>query len=114
MPAFFLAAVSLYLYSGPFTAIKQNVVIPSLRASAVTLSLFIEHLFGDSASPFLIGVVSDWLHSLTAALLVLSPALLVAAAIAAAAGLAHIERDAQRMEATWARHEPEPAAAPAG
>jgi len=51
VPAFLLAVVCLYLYSGPFSAIGQNVVLPSLRASAVTLTLLIAHLFGDSTPP---------------------------------------------------------------
>ncbi len=41
LPVFLLAVVGLYLYSGPFTAIGQNVVVPSLRASAVTVTLLV-------------------------------------------------------------------------
>jgi len=44
VPAFFLAVVSLYLYSGPFTALSQSVVSPSLRASAETMLLFVSHV----------------------------------------------------------------------
>jgi MFS family permease len=44
VPAFLLAVVCLYLYSGPFTAVAQNVVSPGLRASAVTMLLFVSHV----------------------------------------------------------------------
>src|SRR6266705_3561939 len=61
VPMFLLAVIALYLYAGPFTALSQNVVSPGLRASAVTLLLFIAHVFGDSHSPFDVGLLSDWL-----------------------------------------------------
>jgi len=54
VPMFLLGAACLYLYNGPYTAIKQNVVLPTVRASAVTLALLIEHLLGDSYAPFAI------------------------------------------------------------
>ncbi|TME12587.1 MAG: MFS transporter, partial [Chloroflexi bacterium] len=44
IPFFLISVIALYLYSGPFTALGQNIVPPSLRASAVTLGLFIPHL----------------------------------------------------------------------
>jgi len=103
LPVFLLGAISLYLYSGPFTATKQNVVIPSLRASAVTLGLLIEHLFGDSFSPLLIGALSDQLQSLRAALLILLPPMLVLAGLAATTGLWAVGRDIRTMEDRWAR-----------
>src|SRR6266705_592042 len=59
VPMFLLGAACLYLYNGPYTAIKQNVVLPTVRASAVTLALLIEHLLGDSYAPFAIGKLSD-------------------------------------------------------
>ena len=77
VPMFLLGAACLYLYNGPYTAIKQNVVLPTVRASAVTLALLIEHLLGDSYAPFAIGKLSDALGSLQLALLILLPPLLL-------------------------------------
>ena len=102
LPMFLLGAASLYLYNGPYTAIKQNVVLPTVRATAVTIALLIEHLLGDSYAPWAIGRVSDALQSLQLALLILLPPLLVLAALLAALGLRHEDRDGRAMEARWA------------
>jgi MFS family permease len=112
VPAFFLAVVCLYLYSGPFTALSQSVVSPGLRASAVTMLLFVSHVFGDSHSPFDVGLISDRLGSLQAALLITSPTLLILAALIAATGLRSVRRDVQKMEDDWANRQPEPAKPP--
>jgi MFS transporter, Spinster family, sphingosine-1-phosphate transporter len=105
VPMFLLGAAALYLYNGPYTAIKQNVVLPTVRASAVTISLLIEHLLGDSYSPFAIGKLSDALHSLQLALLILLPPVLIVAAIFAWLGLEHEDPDGRAMEERWARAE---------
>src|SRR5205807_1535300 len=76
IPMFLLGGASLYLYNGPYTAVKQNVVLPTVRATAVTVALLIEHLLGDSYAPWAIGKVSDALHDLRLALLILLPPLL--------------------------------------
>jgi predicted MFS family arabinose efflux permease len=102
VPAFLAAVVCLYLYSGPFTALSQNVVSPGLRASSVTMLLFVSHVFGDSHSTFDIGVISGWIGSLQAALLITSPTLLILAAVIAATGLRTVHRDIQKMEDEWA------------
>jgi predicted MFS family arabinose efflux permease len=102
VPMFLLGAACLYLYNGPYTAIKQNVVLPTVRASAVTLALLIEHLLGDSYAPFAIGKLSDALGSLQLAMLILLPPLLLLAALAAATGLRHEDQDGRAMEARWA------------
>lgn len=102
VPVFLLGAASLYLYNGPYTAIKQNVVLPTVRATAVTISLLIEHLLGDSYSPYVIGRVSDALHDLRLALLILLPPLLLLAALFASLGLRDEDRDGRSMEARWA------------
>jgi MFS family permease len=103
VPMFLLAVIALYLYAGPFTALSQNVVSPGLRASAVTLLLFIAHVFGDSHSPFDVGLLSDWLGgNLQVALLITSPTLLILAAVAAAMGLKTVKQDTERMEEDWA------------
>jgi MFS family permease len=102
VPAFVVAVVCLYLYSGPFTALAQNVVSPGLRASAVTMLLFISHVLGDSHSTFDVGWISDRIGSLQTALLITSPTLLILAAIIAATGLSTVRSDVQTMESDWA------------
>jgi MFS family permease len=103
IPAMLLAVISLYLYTGPFTAITQNVVVPSLRGSAVTVSLLIAHLFGDSYATAVVGLLSDALGSLQLALLIVSPTLLLVAAGLAMMGFGSIEADTRNMDQSWAR-----------
>ena len=112
IPAFLIAVICLYLYSGPFTAVSQNVVSPALRASAVTMLLFVSHVFGDSHSTLDVGFLSDRI-GLQEALLITSPTLLIVAAIIAATGLRSVRRDTQAMEDEWAKRpaEASPAAA---
>jgi sugar phosphate permease len=102
IPAFLITVVALYLNSGPFTAVSQNVVSPALRASSVTMLLFVSHVFGDSHSTFDIGFLSDRIGSLQTALLITSPTLLIVAAIIAATGLRSVRSDTQAMEDEWA------------
>ena len=102
VPLALLTAVALYIYNAPFTALMQNVVIPTLRASAITLSLFVAHLFGDSWSSFAVGVLSDALRNLGTAMWVFGPPLLIVAAIVAVTGMAATARDIEEMERTWA------------
>jgi MFS family permease len=101
VPLFLLAVVSLYLYTGPFTAIGQNVVVPSLRGSAVTVTLLVAHLFGDSYSAAAVGWLSDVLGSLQLALLIVSPVLLLVAAGLAALALRSIDADTLAMDREW-------------
>ena len=102
VPAFLITVVCLYLHSGPFTAVSQNVVSPGLRASGVTMLLFVSHVFGDSHSTFDVGFLSDRIGSLQVALLITSPTLLILAAVIAATGLRSVRPDTQAMEDEWA------------
>jgi MFS transporter, Spinster family, sphingosine-1-phosphate transporter len=102
VPAFLVGVVAIYLYSGPFTALSQAVVSPALRASGVTMLLFISHVFGDSHSTFDIGFISDRIGSLQTALLITSPTLLLIAAFIAATGLGSARADIDKMEEEWA------------
>jgi MFS family permease len=111
VPAFLITVIAIYLHAGPFTAVSQNVVSPALRASSVTLLLFVSHVFGDSHSTFDVGWISDHIHSLQLALLITSPTLLVVAAIIAATGLRAVKHDTETMEAEWATRTAEPATA---
>jgi len=109
VPVFLATVVCLYLYAGPFTALSQNVVSPGLRASAVTMTLLVAHVFGDSHSTYDVGQISDWLGgNLQAALLITSPTLLILAAIAAATGLRTVKKDTEAMETEWAMRPTEP------
>lgn len=101
VPVFLLAVVALYMYSGPFTAIGQNVVVPSLRGSAVTITLLVAHLFGDSYAAAAVGLLSDALGSLQIALLIVSPGLLLVAAALAALAVRSIESDTARSDRDW-------------
>jgi len=101
IPAFLLSVVFIYFYSGPLTAIGQNVVNPGLRASAVTMLLLVGHLFGDSWSPTAVGALADSI-GLRNALLITSPTVMLAAAAVAAWGLGSIGRDTTSMEESWA------------
>jgi MFS family permease len=109
VPAFLITVIALYLSAGPFTAVAQNVVSPAMRASCVTMLLFVAHVFGDSHSTFDVGFLADRLGSLQAALLITSPTLLIVAAIIAATGLRSVRPDVQAMEDEWARRPAEPA-----
>jgi MFS family permease len=101
VPLFLLSVISLYLYTGPFTAISQNVVMPSMRGSAVTITLLIAHLFGDSYATAVVGLLSDAIGSLQLALLIVSPALLLLAAGLAALALRSISADTLNMDREW-------------
>ncbi|MBV9599308.1 MAG: MFS transporter [Chloroflexi bacterium] len=113
VPLFLLTVISLYLYMAPFTAIGQNVVVPSLRGSAVTITLLIAHLLGDSYAPAAIGLFSDVLGSLQLALLIVSPALLLLAAGLAALALGSIQSDTLEMSRDWVERGVSPTAAAA-
>lgn len=110
IPAFLLSVVFIYFYSGPLTAIGQNVVSPGLRAGAVTMLLLIGHLLGDSWSPTAVGAMADSI-GLRNALLITSPTVMLGAAAVAAFGLSSIGRDSAAMEDSWAARQPEPATA---
>jgi len=107
LPFFFITVVAMYMHSGPFTAIGQNVVSPTLRASSVTLLLFISHVFGDSYSTAAVGALSDALgKNLQVALLVTSTPLLLVAAGFAALALRTAKADVEAMETNWAEGRP--------
>jgi MFS transporter, Spinster family, sphingosine-1-phosphate transporter len=63
LPAFLLAVICLNIYSGPLTAVVQDVTAPAQRATAIGLTLMLSHLLGDLYSPTLIGGISDILKS---------------------------------------------------
>lgn len=102
LPLFFASALFLSMYSGPLTALSQDVVPPEVRALVVSLTLLIGHLFGDVTSPLIVGVISDHLgggaHGLSRALLYTCPLLLCCAGAVGLVGSRFVARDLARMD----------------
>lgn len=105
MVGFFIGVTCISMYNGPFTALTANVVIPSLRASAVTLSLFLAHLLGDSYAPFATGFLSDTFRDLRIALLVTSTPLLLLATVITVLAFRTVRADHEAMTREWAAHD---------
>jgi MFS family permease len=55
----FLAEIGIFLSTGPVNVVLLRSVPEHLRASAMALSIFAIHLFGDLWSPPLIGLIAD-------------------------------------------------------
>ena len=58
-PAIFVAEFFLLINTGPVNAALVNSVVPSIRATAMAVNIFIIHLLGDASSPYVIGKISD-------------------------------------------------------
>lgn len=71
-----VAILLLFLGTGPVNTLIVETVPVNLRASAMALSIFMIHLFGDFWSPEILGHLSDW-FSLQRAVLVLPLALVI-------------------------------------
>ena len=59
IPSLFAAEFFLFLNTGPLNAAIVNSVSAPIRATAISLNLFIIHCFGDTFSPQIIGAISD-------------------------------------------------------
>jgi predicted MFS family arabinose efflux permease len=59
LPAAFVAEFFLFLGTGPLNAAIVNSVAAPIRATAISINLFVIHVLGDAFSPTLIGRVSD-------------------------------------------------------
>jgi predicted MFS family arabinose efflux permease len=59
LPGAFAAEFFLFLGTGPLNAAIVNSVAAPIRATAISLNLFIIHALGDAFSPRLIGMLSD-------------------------------------------------------
>ncbi len=59
IPSLAAAEFFLFLNTGPLNAAIVNSVSAPVRATAVSLNLFIIHAFGDTFSPTIIGAISD-------------------------------------------------------
>lgn len=55
----FLAEFFVFFNTGPSNTILANVTHPAMRATGFAVNILIIHLFGDAASPFLIGAIAD-------------------------------------------------------
>ncbi len=64
LPFFFLTGMLLNVYSGPLSAVLQDIVRPELRAMSVAISLLIGHLLGDATSSFQVGLIINKLANL--------------------------------------------------
>jgi MFS family permease len=58
-PAMFVTLFLLFLNTGPLNAAMANVLPPDLRGRGFALYTMSIHIFGDAASPYLIGRASD-------------------------------------------------------
>jgi MFS family permease len=67
----------LFLSTGPVNTLILEAVPVNLRSSAMALSIFMIHLFGDMWSPEIVGRLADYWHSLRAAVMALPTALLI-------------------------------------
>jgi MFS family permease len=67
----------LFLGTGPVNTLIVETVPPTLRASAMAMSIFMIHLFGDFWSPEIVGHLSDTLGSIQKAVLILPVMLLI-------------------------------------
>jgi len=72
-----LAIFLLFLSTGPVNTLILDACPVNLRSSAMALSIFMIHLFGDMWSPQIVGALKDKWHSLQQAALILPVALLV-------------------------------------
>ncbi len=93
-PCTFVTLLLLFLNIGPLNAAMANVLPPDLRARGFALTTMAIHLLGDAASPWLIGVASDYV-GLTAPILA-AGVLLGVAGILLLVGRGALERDTGR------------------
>jgi len=86
--------------------IFQNVIVPSMRGSAVSASVTGNRVFG-ALGPFAAGLVSSSLHqNLGLALLLIAPTAMLAAAVCFAFAAVSMKRDVETMERDWVQREP--------
>lgn len=61
--AILLGELLVSMVWAPNSAILLSVVSPERRSTASSIFLLTTHLFGDSMSPILIGIIADWFHA---------------------------------------------------
>jgi MFS family permease len=108
LPALFLAVACLVLYIGSVNAVIHNVVHPGLRATAMSIFVFVVNLGGAALSPPLVGLISDRQQSLQSAMLML-PVLVFFAGLIALAAATVVGGDMRRLAAALQLGSPESA-----
>src|SRR5207253_1214301 len=93
-----LAMFLLFLSTGPVNTLIIESVPVNLRSSAMAVSIFMIHLFGDNWSPEIVGRLSDAWNSLQKAVLILPGALLIGAALWLALALGTARAVSRRVE----------------
>lgn len=93
----FIAVFFLFFNTGPSNTALANVTLPSVRATAFALNIFVVHLLGDVTSPPLIGVIRDR-SNMNIAFLVVSVTMLVAGVLWFW-GAKFLARDTEAVEA---------------
>jgi MFS transporter, Spinster family, sphingosine-1-phosphate transporter len=76
-----VAQIFLWAYNAPVNALIVNSVSAGLRARAFGLSILSIHLFGDVASPPLIGAINDSIHDLPLSLAMVPAAIALGAVV---------------------------------
>ncbi|NBO39334.1 MFS transporter [bacterium] len=79
MASMAIALVFLFLSTGPINTVLVECVPANARASAMAISIFAIHAFGDLWSPELVGRVADAFNSLQSGMLILPGAFVFAA-----------------------------------
>jgi MFS family permease len=74
-----IAMLFLFMPTGPVNTIILDAVPANLRASAIAISIFAIHAFGDLWSPLIVGRVSDYFLNIQIGLITLLPAVLLCA-----------------------------------
>jgi predicted MFS family arabinose efflux permease len=97
LAAMFVAEFFLFLNTGPLNTVIINVTRPGIRATAFALNIFFIHALGDAISPAILGRLSD-LSNLRSALLI-TPFMILLAALFCFVGGRFIQADVQRADA---------------
>lgn len=94
----FLSVFFLFFNTGPTNTALANVTLPKVRATAFAVNIFIIHLFGDMASPPLIGAIRDR-SSMNVAFFIVSISILFAG-VFWIWGARYLEKDTAAVENT--------------
>ena len=96
-----LLAISMFLLflpTGPINTLILESVPVNLRASAMALSIFMIHFFGDMWSPEIVGRLADaWGHDLRKGVLILPVVLLLGGGLWMVLALLHSRRRSQEV-----------------
>jgi MFS family permease len=88
----FLTVFCLYFNTGPTNTILANVTHPSIRSVGFALNIFVIHALGDVISPVIIGFLTDRLHDMSKAFLLIA-LMFPVAGVLWLWGARHLQRD---------------------